>query len=94
MLFLGANLGILPILKAVKRPEEHVNCNGEAWTLQFAGIILCYQTIFNGTTINFRTTISLPRPPRCIIVTHKVYTYAGLFIRWILIGRATGQLSH
>jgi hypothetical protein len=25
----------------------------------------------------------------CIIVTHKVYTYAGLFIRLILIGRAT-----
>jgi hypothetical protein len=40
-------------------------------------------------TLNFRTTISLPRPPRCIIVTHKVCTYAGLFIRRILIGRAT-----
>jgi hypothetical protein len=24
ILFLGAKLGILPILKAVKRPEEHV----------------------------------------------------------------------
>jgi hypothetical protein len=33
---------------------------------------------------------SLPRPPRCVIVTHKVYTYAGLFIRQILINR----LSH
>jgi hypothetical protein len=40
-------------------------------------------------TLNFRTTISLPWPPRCTIVTHKAYTYAGLFIRWILIGKAT-----
>jgi hypothetical protein len=40
-------------------------------------------------TLNFRTTISLPRPPRCIIVTHKGYTYAGLYIRRILLGRAT-----
>jgi hypothetical protein len=37
-------------------------------------------------TLNLRTNISLPRPPRCIIVTHKVHTYTGLFI---LIGRAT-----
>jgi hypothetical protein len=36
-------------------------------------------------TLNLRTKISLPRPPRCIIVTHKVYTYAGLFIKRILI---------
>jgi hypothetical protein len=44
-------------------------------------------------TLNFRKTISLSRPPRPVynnkIVTHKVYTYAGLFIRQILIGRAT-----
>jgi hypothetical protein len=31
--------------------------------------------------LKFRTTISLPRPPWCIIVTHKVYTYAGLLFR-------------
>jgi hypothetical protein len=40
-------------------------------------------------TLNLRTKILLPRPPRCIIVTHKVCIYAGLFIRRILIGRAT-----
>jgi hypothetical protein len=44
-------------------------------------------------TLNFRTQISLLRPPRCIIVTHKVCTYAGLFIRRIMIGRAN-ILSH
>jgi hypothetical protein len=38
-------------------------------------------------TLNFRTTISLPRP-RCTIVIHKVYVHL-LLIRRILIGRAT-----
>jgi hypothetical protein len=37
--------------------------------------------------LNLLTKIS--RPSRCIIVTHKVNTYAGLFIRRVLIGRAT-----
>jgi hypothetical protein len=32
ILFLGANLGILPILKAVKRPEEHVMERPEHYT--------------------------------------------------------------
>jgi hypothetical protein len=32
ILFWGANMGILPILKAVKRPEEHVMERPEATT--------------------------------------------------------------
>jgi hypothetical protein len=36
ILFLDANLGILPILKAVKRPEEHVmERPALLWTLIF-----------------------------------------------------------
>jgi hypothetical protein len=41
-----------------------------------------YPQLFSDNMITTTTT-------RCIIVTDKAYTYAGLFIRRILIGRAT-----
>jgi hypothetical protein len=44
-------------------------------------------------TLNLQIKISLPRTPWCVIVTHKVYTYAGLFIRRLLIRRATFTLK-
>jgi hypothetical protein len=71
------NVSSVLVLRGPVSPPD-----GTSWSWSTSSAITSHHP-----TLNPRTKISLPRPPRCIIVTHKVYTYAGLFIRRILIGR-------
>jgi hypothetical protein len=83
----------LLVATVIQRSTKYTMRFIQLWLLVESKSMLTHYSRLEYTSLKLRQigadSRSLPLPPRCIIVTHKVYTNAGLFVRRILIGRAT-----